>query len=394
MPTWDLLKPALENSFKLALVAFLICVPVSILGGVLAGLRYGRFTDKSITITGISLAAMPEFVTGIVLILVFAIWLGWLPVTAQAEEGASALTQLEYLLLPALTLTLVLFGYIARVTRAGVIEALDSDYTRTAYLKGLPSGVVVRRHVLRNALPPTIAVVAVQIGYLVGGLVAVEVLFNYQGIGLLVYEAARQKDLPLLTAGVLVIGIVYLVVTLIADLLYAALNPRIRLGGDVGMTRRRTTADCPRPLRGAHRPDRAHAAAAPLAERAHRDPRARVLDLLRSLPRPRHAVRPDLRQPVPDEPASRVGLPVRNRYERQGHPLAGARRVPQHPRDRTRGNAHRHGARHGPRSGHGLLPRHRGRRHEPPGGRRPGPAADRDGDPDRHGCRKHRAGGS
>jgi peptide/nickel transport system permease protein len=228
VPTWDLLQPALENSFKLALVAFLITVPISIIGGVIAGLRYGKFTDKSITVAGISLAAMPEFVTGIVLILVFAIWLGWLPVTAQAEEGASMPTQVQYLLLPALTLTLVLFGYIARITRAGVIEALESDYTRTAYLKGLPSSVVVRRHVLRNALPPTIAVVAVQVGYLVGGLVAVEVLFNYQGIGLLVYEAARQKDLPLLTAGVLVIGIVYLVVTLIADLLYALLNPRIR----------------------------------------------------------------------------------------------------------------------------------------------------------------------
>jgi peptide/nickel transport system permease protein len=226
----ELLGPALENSLKLALVAFLICIPLSILGGVIAGLRYGRFTDKSITVTGISFAAMPEFVTGIVLILVFAIWLGWLPVTAQADEGASALTQVKYLLLPALTLTLVLFGYIARITRAGMIEALDSDYARTAYLKGLPSSVVVRRHVLRNALLPTIAVVAVQVGYLVGGLVAVEILFNYQGIGLLIYEAARQKDLPLLTAGVLVIGTVYLVVTLIADILYAALNPRIRLG--------------------------------------------------------------------------------------------------------------------------------------------------------------------
>ena len=232
VPVWDLLEPALVNSFKLAIVAFLICVPISILGGIVAGLRYGRFTDKSVTIFGISVAAMPEFVTGIVLILVFAIWLGWLPVTAQAEEGASAVTQVKYLLLPALTLTLVLFGYIARITRAGVIEALDSDYTRTAFLKGLPSNVVIRKHVLRNALPPTIAVVAVQVGYLVGGLVAVEVLFNYQGIGLLTYESARQKDLPLLTASVLVIGIVYLVVTLIADLLYAALNPRIRLGGE------------------------------------------------------------------------------------------------------------------------------------------------------------------
>lgn len=230
VPAWDLLGPALSNSFKLALVAFLICVPVSILGGVIAGLRYGKLTDRSITITGISLAAMPEFVTGIVLILVFAIWLGWLPVTAQAETGAGLLTQLRYLLLPAITLTLVLFGYIARITRASMIEALDSDYARTAHLKGLHPAVVIRRHVLRNALLPTIAVVAVQVGYLVGGLVVVEVLFNYQGIGSLIFEAARQKDLPLLTAGVLVVGIVYLTVTLLADLLYAALNPRIRFG--------------------------------------------------------------------------------------------------------------------------------------------------------------------
>jgi peptide/nickel transport system permease protein len=230
VPAWDLLSSALSNSFKLALVAFLICVPVSVLGGVVAGLRYGRPADKGITIAGLSFAAMPEFVTGIFLILLFSIWLGWLPVTAQWEEGAGVLTQLKYLLLPAMTLTLVLFGYIARITRAGMIEALDSDYTRTAYLKGLKSSVVVRRHVLRNALLPTIAVVAVQIGYLVGGLVVVEVLFNYQGVGLLIYEAARQKDLPLLTAGVLVIGITYLVVTLLADLLYALLNPRIRLG--------------------------------------------------------------------------------------------------------------------------------------------------------------------
>lgn len=230
VPARDLLGPALSNSFKLALVAFVICVPLSILGGVIAGLRYGKLTDKSITITGISFAAMPEFVTGIVLILVFSIWLGWLPVTAQAEPDASYLTQLRYLVLPAITLTLVLFGYIARITRASMIEALDSDYARTAHLKGLSPSVVIRRHVLRNALLPTIAVVAVQVGYLVGGLVVVEVLFNYQGIGSLIFEAARQKDLPLLTAGVLVVGIVYLVVTLVADLLYAALNPRIRFG--------------------------------------------------------------------------------------------------------------------------------------------------------------------
>jgi peptide/nickel transport system permease protein len=230
VPAWDLLRPALRNSLELALVAFLICVPLSVLGGVISGLRYGRPTDKGITIAGISFAAMPEFVTGIILILIFSIWLGWLPVTAQWEDGANVLTQVKYLLLPAFTLTLVLFGYIARITRAGMIEALDSDYARTAYLKGLPSSVVVRRHLLRNALLPTIAVVAVQVGYLVGGLVVVEVLFNYQGVGLLIYEAAREKDISLLTAGVLVVGTVYLVVTLIADILYAVLNPRIRFG--------------------------------------------------------------------------------------------------------------------------------------------------------------------
>jgi peptide/nickel transport system permease protein len=230
VPASVLLGPALENSFKLALVAFLICVPLSILAGVVSALRYGRPTDKSITIAGISFSAMPEFVSGIFLILVFGVWLGWLPVTAQWEPGASIATQVEYLLLPAFTLTLVLLGYIARITRASMIEALDSDYTRTAHLKGLPSSVVIRKHVLRNALLPTIAVVAVQVGYLVGGLVVVEVLFNYQGVGTLIYEAARQKDLPLLTAGVLVVGIVYLTVTLVADLLYAVLNPRIRFG--------------------------------------------------------------------------------------------------------------------------------------------------------------------
>ena len=229
VPAWDLLRPAIVNSAKLAALAFVLCIPLSILGGVIAALRYGKATDKSITVAGISLAAMPDYVSGIVLILIFGIWLGWLPVTAQWPDGAGPLTQIKYLLLPAMTLSVVLFGYIARITRAGVIDAIDSDYTRTAYLKGLPSAVVMRKHVLRNALPPTIAVVAVQVGYLFGGLVAVEFLFNYQGVGLLVLDAAKFNDLPLLTAGILLIGTIYLVVTFLADLLYATLNPRIRL---------------------------------------------------------------------------------------------------------------------------------------------------------------------
>jgi peptide/nickel transport system permease protein len=228
VPVWDIVEPALVNSMKLAVFAFLLVVPFGILGGVLAGLRVGRPTDRAITVVGLSLAVVPEVVTGLVLILVFSIWLGWLPVTAQSEPGAGALTQVRYLTLPALALVIVLFGYIARISRAGVVEALDADYTRTAYLKGLPHNTVIRKHVLRNALMPTIAVIATQVGYLFGGLVAIEYLFNYQGIGLMVLQAAQQKDFTLLTAGVMIVGSVYLVFTLLADILFAVLNPRIR----------------------------------------------------------------------------------------------------------------------------------------------------------------------
>jgi peptide/nickel transport system permease protein len=227
-PVWDILKPALWNSLKLAVYAFLLVVPFGILGGVLSGLRAGKATDRGITVVGLSLAVVPEFVTGLVLILVLSIWAGWLPVTAQWEPGAGPLTQVKHLTLPAIALTLVLFGYVARISRAGVVEALDADYTRTAYLKGLPPKTVIRRHVLRNALLPTIAVIATQVGYLLGGLVAIELLFNYRGIGLTILEAATLKDYTLLTAGVLIIGFTYLVVTLLADIVSALLNPRIR----------------------------------------------------------------------------------------------------------------------------------------------------------------------
>ena len=230
VPVWDIVEPALLNSTKLAVFAFVLVVPFGILGGVLAGLRVGRPTDRTITVVGLSLAVVPEIVTGLVLILVFSIWLGWLPVTAQSDPGAGALTQIRYLTLPAFALVIVLFGYIARITRAGVVEALDADYTRTAYLKGLPHRTVIRRHVLRNALMPTIAVIATQVGYLFGGLVAIEYLFNYQGIGLMVLQAASQKDFTLLTAGVMIVGTVYLLFTLMADILFALINPRIRYG--------------------------------------------------------------------------------------------------------------------------------------------------------------------
>jgi peptide/nickel transport system permease protein len=228
LPVSDLIGDALVNSLKLAAFAFVLVVPLAILGGVIAALKRDRWADRTITLGGLSLAVVPEFVTGIILILVFALWIDFFPVSALAPQGASFFTELKYLFLPALTLVIVLFGYIARITRAGTIEALDADYTRTAVLKGLPRRTVVRRHVLRNSLLPTIAVVATQTGYLIGGLVVIETLFNYPGMGRLIFTAAERKDFPLLESAVLIVGIVFLVATLIADLAYSLLNPRIR----------------------------------------------------------------------------------------------------------------------------------------------------------------------
>jgi peptide/nickel transport system permease protein len=230
-PVEPFISGALQHSLKLAAVAFVIVVPLGILGGVVAALNFGRAPDRIITVLGLSASTVPEFVSGIVVIIVFGVWLDVLPISAAWGPGTSVFGQLYHLILPAIPLVLILFGYIARMARAGTVEALDSDYARTATLKGLPRGVVIRRHVLRNSLVPTITVIATQTGYLIGGLVVIETLFNYQGIGNLIFKAAQDKDFPMLEAGVLTIGIVYMVATLIADFIYSMLNPRIRFGG-------------------------------------------------------------------------------------------------------------------------------------------------------------------
>ena len=222
---------ALVNSLKLAAVAFAIVVPLSIGAGVYAAMRAGHWQDRVISVAGLSLTVVPEFVSSIALILVLGIWLRWLPISAATRPGTPALEQLRHLILPALPLVIVLFGYIARMARAGTLEALDSDYARTAVLKGLPARTVIFRHVLGNALLPTVTVVAAQVGYMIGGLVVVESLFRYQGIGSLILAAARGKDFPMLEAGILTVGAIFVMTTLAADTLYTVLNPRLREGG-------------------------------------------------------------------------------------------------------------------------------------------------------------------
>jgi peptide/nickel transport system permease protein len=221
---------ALGFSAKLGAVAFVLVMPLGIAGGVWAALHAGRPIDRIIGVIGLSGTVLPEFVTGIVLIIVFGIWLKVLPISAAWPAGAGLATQVYYLLLPSVPLVFVLFGYLARMARAGTIAALAADYTRTAVLKGLTPQAVLWRHVLRNALLPTVTVVATQTGYLMGGLVVIEILFRYPGIGGLIYAAARDKDFPMLEAGVLVVGIIQTLAGLCADVVYAMLNPRVRLG--------------------------------------------------------------------------------------------------------------------------------------------------------------------
>jgi peptide/nickel transport system permease protein len=228
-PVRPLVVERAVNSVLLGAFALAFIVPVSIGLGVLAALYRDGFIDRAISVTGLSLIALPEFVVGVIVLVIFAVELGWFPVSSQVPS-ANPVDVVRQFFLPSIPLMLVLFGYIARMARAGTVEALASDYVRTAVLKGLSRWALIWRHVLRNALLPTISVVSVQVGYLFGGLVVVETLFNYPGIGKLLLDSAVGHDLPVLEATVLVVALLYMLSNLVADSLYAVLNPRIRVG--------------------------------------------------------------------------------------------------------------------------------------------------------------------
>ncbi|MFW5744022.1 MAG: ABC transporter permease [Spirochaetota bacterium] len=228
-PVRALVLSRLANSLRLAGLTLAIVIPVSLGLGVWAALREGSFIDSTISVMSLSVVGLPEFVTGIVLINVFALGLGWFEATSLVSSGMSIGEWLRVLLLPSLTASLVLIGYITRMTRAGMLEELKKPYVRTAMLKGLRWRRVVVAHALRNALLPTIAVIALSIGWLMGGLVVIENVFNYPGVGSLLVTAVTQKNLPVLQAISVLIVFFYSFANLVADLLFALLNPRVRL---------------------------------------------------------------------------------------------------------------------------------------------------------------------
>lgn len=227
VPVVDMISAAGGRSLSLGLVTLLIVVPISILAGLWAAKHEGSLFDKIVSYGGMSLMVVPGFVVAIVLILLLGVIFPVFPISAMSPPGSSIATQIHHLILPALVLSATLFGYLARVVRANALAVYQSDYVRTAALKGLSSGTILRKHVFKNALAPSIIVIATQVGYLLGGLVIVEKIFNYPGLGVMMLRAAEYNDMPVLEGGVMLIGIIYVGLTLVADVIQRLMDPRL-----------------------------------------------------------------------------------------------------------------------------------------------------------------------
>jgi peptide/nickel transport system permease protein len=232
-PVGPIIADALGASAILAACSFVFVATIGIALGVIAAVRQNKAVDHGISIFTYVGISVPEFFWGIVLIIVFARYLNWLPPGGRGDASDSMLTRISYLVLPTATLTFTLIAHVSRMTRSSMIETLRTQYVRNARAKGLPERVVILRHALRNALLPTITVLAVDIGWLIGGIVVVETVFSYPGLGRLMIYALERHDLPLIQGSILIITAIYCSANLAADLLYAFVNPKIRYGNAV-----------------------------------------------------------------------------------------------------------------------------------------------------------------
>ena len=222
--------PRFKNTLTLAVVSLLIAIPISILLGVFQARRVGGWSDTTLLSTSTVLAALPEFVIAIALLFVFAVELGWLPIDSTAlvfGSGIGAETVKAYIL-PAATLVLATVPYIARIARASMREALGAPYTQAALLRGLSRRTVIWDHAMRNAGVPLVNVVAINIVYLVGGIVVIENVFAFPGVGQGIVQATQSSDLFKLVAYSIAMGAMFIIVSLVADMLVAYLNPRLR----------------------------------------------------------------------------------------------------------------------------------------------------------------------
>ena len=233
-PIGPLLAEAIGRSLMLTGASFVLIAVIGVGFGIVAALRHGRALDHGVSILTYMGIAVPEFFWAIVVIVVFSSWLGWLPSSGYEPISAGVWEWARRLIAPTMTLVFGHLAHVSRLTRSGMIEVMQSPYITAARAKGLPERVVVLHHALRNALLPTITVLALDFGRLMGGIVVVETIFAYPGLGRLVIFSIQNRDLPTLQAAILVVAAIYAVANLIADLLYARLNPKIRFGRNVG----------------------------------------------------------------------------------------------------------------------------------------------------------------
>jgi peptide/nickel transport system permease protein len=229
-PIGPLVREAIQRSAMLAGISIVLVAAIGIWLGVFSGVHRGTVADHVISVGTYFFISVPEFFWAIVVILLFTGYLGWFPATGYAPLSDGFGKWLQHLVLPVATLVSGLVAHVSRLTRSSMIETMHAPYVTAARAKGLPERAVIRRHALPNALVPTITVLAIDVGLLMGGIVVVETVFSYPGLGRMLIFAIEQKDIPMVQAGILTVTAVYAIANLAADLLYAFVNPRIRYG--------------------------------------------------------------------------------------------------------------------------------------------------------------------
>ncbi len=234
-PAGPVILEALGRSAILASISIVLVAIIGIALGIHSATHVGSWTDRGLTLMQYFFIAVPEFFWCILVIIFFAVWLGWLPATGYTPlADGGFLGWAKHLILPVSTLVLGLIAHVSRLTRSSMLEAIESKYVLAARAKGLPERIVLRRHALPNALLPTITVLAVDVGILIGGIVVVESVFAFPGLGRMLIYAIDNQDIPLMMGGMIVITAIYALANLVADILYAVLNPRIRVSGSAG----------------------------------------------------------------------------------------------------------------------------------------------------------------
>ena len=229
-PISDILGPRIFNTLLLSLYAFVLYIPFTLIPAIIQALTRDRAPDHALSVVTLVLLSMPDFLLATILLLAFVLWIPVLPAISLVDESSSIAEYLRAMTLPAVTLAIVMAVYAVRMLRDNLIEVLDSDYVRMAELKGLSRARVLLRHALPNALVPTLNVTALNLAYLIGGVVVVEKVFSYPGFGTLLVDSLQLRDLPVIEATVMIAALVYVAANLVADVAAILLNPRLRMG--------------------------------------------------------------------------------------------------------------------------------------------------------------------